>query len=149
MEKLNLWKVDDPEVEWFFDTIKGTATAENKLLTANETRDFGNGCSLKALSNEVLSEATGTYTNSGPSKTEDYKKANIRSNYHLSFQAEVNIKIEIIWTRTIWEKDDDEYETVEYYFESEEEDLFSDDDGPNYDPRNDPYWEEFLEDFES
>ena len=69
---------------------------------------------------------------------------------HLSFQAEVNIKIEIIWERTIWEKKgDDEYETEEYYFESEKEDYFSDDDGPNYDPRNDPYWEEFLEDFES
>jgi hypothetical protein len=36
MEKLNLWKVDDPEVESFFDTIKGTATAENKLLTKQE-----------------------------------------------------------------------------------------------------------------
>ena len=42
MEKLNLWKEDDPDLEWFFDTIKDTATAENKLLTANETRDFGN-----------------------------------------------------------------------------------------------------------
>ena len=44
MEKLNLWGEviveDDPNLEWFFDTIKETATAENKLLAANETRDL-------------------------------------------------------------------------------------------------------------
>mgnify|MGYP006088761263 CR=1 FL=1 len=41
---------------------------------------------------------------------------------------------------------EDEFGFEEVYFESKEGPY--EDDGPNYDPRISPYWEEFLDDFE-
>ncbi len=107
---------------------------DGELLPPSQKQDFGNHCSIEALSHEVLSV------------DEENNTEQIRSHLLLHMQAETDIKIEIVWERIKWDDDEDEFGFEEAYFESKEGPY--EEDGPNYDPRNSPYWEEFLEDLE-
>ena len=61
-------------------------------------------------------------------------------------QAEMNIKIDLVWEKTTDANDVIELQVIEQYFKSDNGTLI--DDQPLYDPRYSPYWEEFLDDFE-
>ena len=136
MEKLNLWELDDEDIEFFCDTINENTVSAGELLAANEKKDFGNHCTIEAVSHEVLSA----------NKDDETQTEKIRSHFLLHMQAETGIKIEVVWEHFIWDDMEDEFGFEEVYFESKEGPF--DEDGPNLDPRNSPYWEEFLDDFE-
>tara|TARA_A200000159_G_C7069001_1_gene233543 strand:+ start:136 stop:543 length:408 start_codon:yes stop_codon:yes gene_type:complete len=134
MDKLNLWDIEDEDIEFFLDTIHENTILDGELLPPSQKQDFGNHCSIEALSHEVLSV------------DEENNTEQIRSHLLLHMQAETDIKIEIVWERIKWDDDEDEFGFEEAYFESKEGPY--EEDGPNYDPRNSPYWEEFLDDLE-
>lgn len=55
MEKLNLWELDNEDIEFFCDTIHENTVVGGALLATNEKKDFGNHCTIEAVSHEVLS----------------------------------------------------------------------------------------------
>ena len=129
MNTFNLMHVDSMEMEEFRDTIADNAVSDSGPLTASTSKQFGNYCSIEAIEHKML------------------EPLKMQSDYLLHTQAELNIKIQIIW-----EIEDEEYmhlsncySPIEMYFEDNGDGPF--DDGPNSDPRDNSNWEEWLVDF--
>ena len=149
MDRLNLWDIEDEDIEFFLDTIHENTTLQGELLPPDQKQHFGNHCTIEALNHEVLSANEEKKYNQAQTydySNEEKNTEKIRSHLLLHMQAETDIKIEIVWERIKWDDDEDEFGFEEVYFESKEGPY--EEDGPNHDPRNSPYWEEFLDDFE-
>ena len=54
MERLNLFQIDDQDLEFFFDTIVENALSDDELLAINSMKEFGNDCSLEVLTHEII-----------------------------------------------------------------------------------------------
>ena len=46
MDKLNLWDIEDEDIEFFLDTIRENTILDGELLPPNQKQDFGNYCSI-------------------------------------------------------------------------------------------------------
>lgn len=160
-KRIDIQQIDDDDVESFRDVI-ADAVMENssKLVPAGETISFrgnaaseypANECSIEIISHEniskdvELSETMQDLLKAYMINTENINL--LHSKFLLNMQAEHNIKINIIWNV---EKTDDEdfpneFQIISCYFEDNGTGI--DDEGPNFDPRDNPYWDEFLVDF--
>lgn len=148
LEKINL-SMDD-SLEQFCDVITDNFLDESQaLLAPGETRLFGNDCEIEMLSTEPICVDENHTFLSGLIKPWrwDINSLNFaHSRAHFHTQAESNNKIDVIWT--VEEPSDPEQATEYYpiavYFEENEEEVFGE--GPNYDPRETGYWQDFLYD---
>ena len=145
MERLNLFQIDDQDLEFFFDTIVENALSDDELLAINSIKEFGNDCSLEVLTHEII-KTENIELNLPGGSSEKATREIINSRYYLHMQAEMNIKIDLVWEKTTDANDVIELQVIEQYFQSDNGTLI--DDQPLYDPRYSPYWEEFLDDFE-
>ena len=129
MNTFNLMQVDSAEIEKFRDVIADGAVTDSGPLPAGEAEWIGN-CRIEAVEHKMLD----------PLK--------MQSDYLFHSQAIENIKIQIIWK--IEKKElvhrSNCYFPIEMFFEDDGDGPF--DDGPNWDPRDNSYWEEWLIDLE-
>jgi hypothetical protein len=133
LNELNLKdpQFDSWDLEQFIDVIEDHALNDpgdtcSGLLSAGEIKRFGNGCSLEVVSHEVPEPQT------------------IRAKYLLHTQAEIDLKVTIVWG--VWKDgEESEYSALSFYFEDHGDGAF--DDGPNTDPSDNSHWEEWLIDF--
>ena len=162
-KKIDLMQIDDDEVESFRDVICDAVVEENnsKLILAGETITFcgnsaseytANECSLEVIAHENISKDLELSERSEDSLKfygfDSIDRDLLHSKYLLNMSAEHNIKIDIIWgiEKTGDEDFPNEFRPISVHFEDAGTSL--DDVGPpNYDPRNNGYWEEFLVDF--
>ena len=162
-KKIDLMQIDDDEVESFRDVICDAVVEENnsKLVLAGETITFrgtaaseytSNECSLEDITHEIISKDLELSERLEDSLKfygfDNIDRDLLHSKYLLNMSAEDNIKIDIIWG--IEKTGDEDFPNlfcpISINFEDAGTSL--DDEGiPNYDPRDNGYWEEFLADF--
>ena len=163
-KKIDLMQIDDDDVESFRDVICDAALEDNgssKLVLAGETITFrgnaaseytANECSLEVISHENISKDLELSERLEDSlKFYGFESKNrdlLHSKYLLNMSAEHNIKIDIIWgIEKTGDKDfPNHFCPISIHFEDAGTSL--DNEGvPNFDPRSNDYWEEFLVDF--
>ena len=162
-KKIDLMQIDDDEVESFRDVICDAVVKDNtsKLVPAGETITFrgnaaseytSNECSLEVITHEIISKDLELSERLEDSLKfygfDNIDRDLLHSKYLLNMSAEDNIKIDIIWG--IEKTGDEDFPNlfcpISIHFEDAGTSL--DDEGiPNYDPRDNGYWEEFLADF--
>ena len=148
VKKLNLYS--DDSYEAFRDVLTDNAVNDSYLpLEIGEVKWFGNNCRLEGVSNETINVVKDQDFLSeviSPWGWELSSLKLIHSRLLLHVQAEENIKIDIIWTvdKPSVKDQHQDYSPIAVFFEDNEVNLF--DQGPNFDPMNSGYWDEFLYD---
>lgn len=149
-KKINL-NADD-SLEPFCDVITDNhLDGSGALLAPGEIKCFGNDCQIEMLSSTPIDTDENYNFLSELIKPWGWEINSlnfIHSQAYFHTQAESNIKIDVIWTvaESSDPKEPTEYYPIAIYFEDNEEGAFGE--GPNYDPSESGYWQEFLYDME-
>ena len=145
-KKLNLQS--DASYEAFCDVLHDNClNASHSLIAPGKKKRFGNSCCLQMIENIPVDA---TENHDFLSKLVEPWGWNMSSldfvhtRLFLNMQAEENIKIDIIWTVEKLSNPEQpfEYSAIATFFEDNGQGAF--DEGPNFDPQNNAYWDEFL-----
>jgi hypothetical protein len=164
--KLNLYEIDDMDVEEFRDVIYDNFDMK-ALKNKGQSIYFGNECELEAVSHNVIP------SNNLDSEFKDYLNDQefeaknvefVHSKLYLHTQAYEYLKIDVI-SCIILSTDNVAYEIgenlpVALYYEEGDDDYYKEPDkdwekntkkynkeNSNFDPRQNEYWDEWLVDF--
>jgi hypothetical protein len=164
-KKIDLMQIDDDEVESFRDVIIDVALKDNhcNIAPAGETITFrgnvaseytANECSLEVITHEKISKDLELSERLEDSLKfygfDNIDRDLLHSKYLLNMSAEDNIKIDIIWgiEKTGDEDFPNQFCPISIHFEDAGTSIGGEEEGiPNFDPRSNGYWEEFLADF--
>ena len=145
--RLNLYS--DDYYENFRDVLTDNAVKDSTTvpISPGDINCFGNGCSLEAISNSPVDLTQNQNFLSKVIKPWGWELNTLKlvhSCFLLHMQAEVNIKIDIIWTLdpTNYEDHPFDYSPIAVFFEDSGEGIF-DEGVPNFEPVNNGYWDEF------
>lgn len=145
--RLNLFS--DDFYEHFRDVLTGNALDDAYALQKpGAVTKFGNECSLEMLESVAINiennhKFVSEIVEPWGWDTSDLQL--IHSRLHLHMQAEINIKIDIIWAVDALDEPDQpfEYSAIAVFFE---DNAKGDIDDPNFDPTHNANWAEFLYD---